>query len=791
MRIISASYRTDDTKVELFGRCDDGRSATVICGGFDPYIDVIEPSDAELAGIKKNTEFKRIEDKTLWYDGKERRSSRIYIKHPFKVPEIRTLFLSKVMSADIPFHHRFIYDLDLGSCVEVEGEPNEEKRYSTDLVIETSINRIKNCDDFNPELKILSFDIENVFPPEDGKEFGTILVIGYSISTGKSPVHETGAITGEEKDILRKFNELIREKDPDILIGYNIDGYDLPVIEYRMSLYKMELKIGRDISKEGSKARRINSQFWRVRGRIISDVWWNVKKYLKPKQETLNYVAMELLGEGKDDVDRLRIQEEYTNRPDDVIKYCIKDADLTLGILIKLRVVDHNMFMATVTKLPLEDTTNGGTSNYVDSLLIRLAFQRNIAVPMTSSSNLKNRPIEGGHVESIGAGLYNMVAVMDFKSMYPSMIMKYNICFTTLSPEGDIVSPTGIRFLSPSKRKGIIPELLRSLMDSRDQVKKDMKSATGEEKEYLDGVQGAIKILMNTFYGVLASAFYRFTNSELGASVTAFSRDTIMKLIADLKKDGFRVIYGDTDSVFIETGKSDVAEAIELGKSISADISKKLDMSIEFEKIMDPFFSHGAKKRYVGMIVYPLQDSGTMLVRGYEVRRTDSFDLQSEALETVFSCLMKRDIDGAESYSRDIVKKIMEGSSDINIEKLAISRSVKEEKNYANADSMANVRAARKLQEMGERFIPGMKVAWIVTDSSVAPQEVEPFIDAQVFTATPDWAYYGKRVEETVNRIMEGLGRKINVTDAYVTQRKHSRPVASKNNTTLDSFFQE
>ena len=159
MRIISASYRTDDTKVELFGRCDDGRSATVICGGFDPYIDVIEPSDAELAGIKKNTEFKRIEDKTLWYDGKERRSSRIYIKHPFKVPEIRTLFLSKVMSADIPFHHRFIYDLDLGSCVEVEGEPNEERRYSSDIVIETSIGRIKNCDDFNPELKILSFDI--------------------------------------------------------------------------------------------------------------------------------------------------------------------------------------------------------------------------------------------------------------------------------------------------------------------------------------------------------------------------------------------------------------------------------------------------------------------------------------------------------------------------------------------------------------------------------------------------------------------------------------------------------
>ncbi len=785
MRIISASYRTDDTRVELFGRCDDGRSATVLCGGFDPYIDVVEPTDAEISGIKKNLEFRRIEDKMLWYDGKERRSSRIYLKHPFKVPEIRQLFVSKVMSADIPFHHRFIYDLDIGSCVQVEGEPFDDKRYSSDIVMETTTGGIKNCEDFNPDIKILSFDIENVFPPEDGKQFGRILIIGYSISTGKSPAHETGALTGDEKDILRKFNELIKEKDPDILIGYNIDGYDLPVIEYRMQLHKLELNIGRD----GSKARRINSQFWRVRGRIISDVWWNVKKYLKPKQETLNYVANELLGEGKDDVDRLRILEEYRNRPDDVIKYCIKDADLTLGILMKMRVVDHNMFMATVTKLPLEDTTNGGTSNYVDSLLIRMAFQRDIAVPMTASSNLKNRPIEGGHVESIGAGLYNMVAVMDFKSMYPSMIMKYNICFTTLSPEGGIVSPTGIRFLSPNVKKGLIPELLKSLMDSRDKVKKDMKTATGEEREYLDGVQGAIKILMNTFYGVLASAFYRFTNSELGASVTAFARDTILRLIDDLKRDGFRVIYGDTDSVFIETGKSDLKEAVELGKKLASDISKKLDVSIEFEKIMDPFFSHGAKKRYVGMMVYPEQDAGTMLVRGYEVRRTDSFGMQSEALETVFECIMKRDIDGAEAYSRSIVQKILEGSPDIDIAKLAISRSVKDEASYSNADSMANVRAARKLQEMGERFIPGMKVAWIVTDSSVAPQEVEPFIDAENFKATPDWGYYGKRVEETVNRIMEGLGRKVDVAENLSVQKKHQRVYREKNNTTLDSFF--
>ncbi len=783
MRIIAASYRLDDIRIELFGRLDDGRSVTVLCGGFDPYFDVIEPSEAEIRGIKNNQEFKRVEDKKLWYDGQERSVKRIYITHPYKVPEIRKLFVSRIAAADIPFHHRFIYDHDLGSCIQVDGREIDRPQYSTDIVMETTWDGIRNTEDFNPPVRILSFDIENAFPPENGEEYGRIIIIGYSISNSRNGGVEKGCLTGTEEEVLRGFNALVYSSDPDILIGYNIDGYDLPVIEYRMTRYNMTLDIGRD----RSRGRRINGQFWRTRGRIISDVWWNVKKYLHPKHETLNYVAQELLGEGKDDVDRLRIVEEYEKRPDDVINYCIKDADLTRQIMEKMRVVERNMFMSTVTKLPLEDTTNGGTSNYVDSLLIRLADRRGIAVPMTASSNLKDRAIEGGHVESIGAGLYDMVVVLDFKSMYPSMIMKYNICFSTLSPQGTIVSPTGARFLDPSIKKGIIPELLKNLMDRRDEVKKAMRNASGDQKTYLDGVQNALKILMNTFYGVLASAFYRFTNSELGASVTAFARETILKLINDLKNEGFRVIYGDTDSVFIESGKTNVHDAIALGKSLSEDISRRLQVIIEFEKIMDPFFSHGAKKRYVGTIVYPEQDKGQMLVRGYEVRRTDSFDLQSEALQTVFNYLMEKDIDGARKYSEDIVRRLIDGDRSLGIEKLVISRSVKDEDSYANANSLANVRAARKLQERGERFIPGMKVSWIITDSSVTPQEVEPYIDGEKFGFEPDWNYYARRVEETVNRVLESLGTPLNLTSAKRTQKKKSG--SGSGSSTLDSYF--
>ncbi|MHB1439510.1 MAG: DNA-directed DNA polymerase [Cuniculiplasma sp.] len=785
LRIISSSYRTSDTTVEIFGRTPDGSSVTVLCGGFDPYFDVIEPREQEIEGIKKNPEFKRLEHIELWVKGEMKRAIRIYVKHPYKVPELRSLFVSTVMAADIPFHHRFIYDLDLGACIEVEGEESiDSEGYHTNIVIRSDLKNIKTVEDFAPDVRVLSFDIENAFPPEDGDTFGTIIVIGYSIRSNRNKETEKGSITGDEKSILENFNNLILQKDPDILIGYNIDGYDLPVIEYRMERYNLTLDIGRD----GSKARRINGQFWRVKGRIISDVWWNVKKILHPKHETLNYVAMELLNEGKDDVDRLNIMDEYRKRPQEVVDYCIKDADLTLRIMEKMRVVDRNMFMSTVTKLPLEDTTNGGTSNYVDSLLIRMATQRNIGVPMTASQTLKDRAIEGGHVESIGAGLYDMVIVLDFKSMYPSIIMKYNICFTTLSDNGTIVSPTGAKFLAPEVKKGLIPELLQTLMNRRDQVKKQMKMAKGEEREYLDGVQNAIKILMNTFYGVLASAFYRFTNPDLGSSVTSFARNTIMGLIDQLKKKELKVIYGDTDSVFIESGKSNLQEAISMGNQLSKQISEELHILIEFEKIMDPFFSHGAKKRYVGKIVYPEENSGEMLVRGYEVRRTDSFDLQSELLQSVFNSLMTKDIHGARAHSVDVIEKLLNGDKSIDISKLVISRSVKDSSSYANADSMANVRAARKLQEMGERFIPGMKVSWIVTNSRVTPQDVEPFIDGERFNMEPDWVYYAKRVEETVNRVFESLDEPIKLAEqAAKTGRKTA---ANGKNMTLDSFFE-
>ncbi|MEM3676039.1 MAG: DNA polymerase domain-containing protein, partial [Thermoplasmataceae archaeon] len=142
---------------------------------------------------------------------------------------------------------------------------------------------------------------------------------------------------------------------------------------------------------------------------------------------------------------------------------------------------------------------------------------------------------------------------------------------------------------------------------------------------------------------------------------------------------------------------------------------------------------------------------------GYEVRRTDSFDLQSQALSRVFDLILSRDIEGAARYAKEMVEKVRRGDSSINVEDLVISRTVKEFNEYKEEKSLANVRVAKKLIERGETFIPGMKVSWIVTNSKKTPQEVEPYIDGVPFEFTPDWDYYARRIEETLDRVLEGI----------------------------------
>src|SRR5881628_3212779 len=304
VRIVTASYRREPKDgpeaaqrpvIQLFGRTREGRSIAVEYSGFKPYFFAAKPSPSLRAALLRDSGVNHLEDSELELAGDRTPCLKVVLHHPWRTPEYRERvrkYGSTPLEADIPFQHRFIYDKDLGAAVRIhgrEGDPGE--RYTTELFVEA--DDFEPCEPFRPQLRILSFDIEN------SMRDGHILCIGVAYREGTAM--KTRILAGEEKQIIERFIKLVEELDPDILSGYNIDGYDLPVLVERGKKHGYaQLPLARD----HSSFFHLGERFWRVDGRILTDVWWAVKAEMRPKQETLDYVARQLLGEGKHELAR-------------------------------------------------------------------------------------------------------------------------------------------------------------------------------------------------------------------------------------------------------------------------------------------------------------------------------------------------------------------------------------------------------------------------------------------------------------------------------------------------------
>ena len=748
IRILSTSYTVDEDEpvIEIYGKAKDGRSVTVLVRGFRPYLYGIEVPKALEDQFKEDPEVSSMEHRMLLYRGRDIDALKISIKSPWKISDYRNRLKRggcDSLASDIPYNHRYVYDVDMGSCIRVSGEP-VDKGYLTDITLEMS--SFENIDSFDPGLRILSFDIEN------SVDHDFLLCICATV-WDKREMRECEPIYGSEKDIINGFADLIRKEDPDVITGYNIDNYDIRKIEERAKVNRMKdaMPWGRD----GGQPKLRSERFWRVKGRIICDAWWAARKEIHPKQETLNAVSMELFGESKLDVDPRHMDAEWKNNREKVLEYCTKDAELAMRILLEVDTLRKGMDLAAVSKLSIEDILTSGSSQLADSLLIRAADRANVAVPQMGRRIRDGDQIEGGYVHDIKPGLYHWVCVLDFKSMYPSTIIAKNICFTTLSPAGTIVAPSGTAFLSKDVRLGLLPKILQDLMDQRDSIKKRMKQASDEhEKHYLDGLQAAVKVLMNTFYGVFASSFYRFTDKSIGAAITSFARANVKGIIGDLQSEGHNVVYSDTDSVFVQSPGSTLEESVDFGTRM-ADKYSRDGGTLEFEKILEPLFTHGKKKRYVGRIVWPVKQE-ELLVRGYESRRTDSFDLQNRLQTDMFDCILDERNEDALALARKTIQDTIAGRVDMS--ELVISKTCKGLDAYENPERMANVQAAKKLMELGYDFVPGMKVSWIVTDAKSTPMKVEPWVSGKPFDGRPDYRYYAERLSKMAGMVTDVFG---------------------------------
>ncbi len=753
--LLEGSYETvgDEVVLELFGRTRGGDPMVARYYGFRPYFVVTDPTPEVRAQLKADPEIISFDDITTWVAGADRKAIRVTLHRPFLVPEYRDRYRRRgdegsVLACDIPFVHRFLYDKHLGLYLafEAEDEPDDVRtRYTIPNVVRVVRDEgrdIRSAPAFRPSLRVLSFDIENAIRER------TIFTICGVAEGGGQDRRSFRISRSTEREIVEEFVRVVSEDDPDVITGYNIGGYDLPLLEERAKALGLA---GLALGRERSFPRMMGDRLWKISGRVVADAWWSARRELRPKQETLQFVARTLLGDSKLDVDRRNIDQEWARDRERVMEYCEHDAELALRIVQRLRTLEKAADLATVAHLPLEEGLNGRTSLFVDALLIPRADEEKVGVP-TSHFGGRENPIEGGYVHTIRPGIYRWVVVLDFKSMYPSIIISRNLCFTTLSPEGTTVAPSGARFLAPNVRKGLIPGILQQLLADRDRFRAEQRAATSPElREYYDGLQNAVKVLMNSFYGVLASSFYRFTNKEIGAAITAFAREAITSIIRDLEEDGHEVVYSDTDSVFVRSPTPTLDGSREFGEAIAKRFTHE-GVTFEFQSVYESFFSHGAKKRYVGRTIWPREE---VIVRGYETRRTDAFDYQSDSLLEVFDLVLKGDTDGAVRRSRELVQAVR--SHAVPPERLVIARTVRAESEYneSTRDGLPFLRVYKRLREEGYDVIPGMKVAWIVTNSRKSPQEIEPWVEGRPFTGEPDWEYYADRVAQTLARVTE------------------------------------
>lgn len=684
-------------------------------------------------------------------------------------------------AADIVFTNRFIYDHDLGTCVNVTGELVDKGEYTTDLVIRAE--KFGPCPIFTPKLKIMSFDIESsikygniyciclvVHDEASGKREERMIASTFGPPGEKMSREEKERREEDERRILREFVREVRGLDPDVITGYNINNFDLQMLYDRSSLLFREkdgkklqageaMCFGRDqLGMSRRENRTTGFVTWDVKGRLLLDAWLSVKKELRPKREGLGYVSTMLFNDTKDNINATKIDDEWSGRREDVIRYCLKDADLAMRILVHPRINTINKLMdvAIPSKLPVKEVS-GGQNRMIESLLIRMVDRERVAVPMSTGEVYE---YEGAFVYDTKPGLWEWVIGLDFSSMYPSQIIKHNICFTTVTAnreEAGHTSPVGASYLPREKRHGIVPRMVEGLLTSRKEAKAQMKKSReagdAEMAEYYNRLQNAIKVLANATYGYFGAKFCRWPhNRHIAPSITSWAREEIQAVVASLEGRGFTVIAGDTDSVFFSSkGHRDLESCKLLGFQVQQEFSAG-NMHLELEKVMERFFAH-AKKRYFGKIVWP---EPSLLVRGYEPRRTDSFDLQSETMTKVFQIVLDGKPDDAVGYSKDMIDMTLKGR--VGLSSLVISKSVSEFDSYDNPGSLVHVNVAKRLQEMGYDFTPGMKTPFVITNGGCQPLKAEPVIEGVEFTARPDYRYYAERLAMALARVTEAFG---------------------------------
>ncbi|KAL3844768.1 hypothetical protein ACJIZ3_002171 [Penstemon smallii] len=508
-----------------------------------------------------------------------------------------------------------------------------------------------------------------------------------------------------EKEVLLAWRDFIREVDPDIIIGYNICKFDLPYLIQRAEVLGIaefpilgRIRNSRVRIKDTTFSSRQygmrESKEVTIEGRVQFDLLQAMQRDYKLSSYSLNSVSAHFLNEQKEDVHHSIISDLQNGNSETrrrLAVYCLKDAYLPQRLLDKLMFIYNYVEMARVTGVPISFLLSRGQSIKVLSQLLRKAKQKSLVIPNAKHAGSEQGTYEGATVLDARAGFYEKpIATLDFASLYPSIMMAYNLCYCTLITPEDAKklnlpteclnkTPSGDTFVKSNLQKGILPEILEELLTARKRAKADLKEAKDPfEKAVLDGRQLALKISANSVYGFTGATIGQLPCLEISSSVTSYGRQMIehtKKLVEDKftvlggYEHNAEVIYGDTDSVMVQFGVSSVEAAMNLGREAADHISGTFikPIKLEFEKVYYPYLLI-SKKRYAGLYWTNPDKFDKMDTKGIEtVRRDNCLLVKNLVTECLNKLLIDRDIPGAVQYVKSTISDLLMNRMDLSL----------------------------------------------------------------------------------------------------------------------------
>lgn len=719
----------------------------------------------------------------------------------------------------------------LGYEIESDTSPNRISTCQIELNVDVdSIEHIPLADFERhnvpqlPPLRIHCFDIEvdaksGAFPvatnPDDKIIQISNCVINYSGEKEFKPIISNVFLVGgcvpdkdadfisvqDERELLEEEANFINCVDPDIITGYNIKGFDLKYIFDRIDEFP---GLGKDMmftsrlrnhvvtAKESnfySKAFGLRLTYdYSFKGRTVLDYCILVKTKHKLSSYTLNFVSSTFLDEMKDDIDHKQISPLHNGSDEDrskLARYCMKDSILPVKCALKQLDYLSTVILARIAGgIMISDILDRGQTIRVKNAI----FRENNGQYLVYSDNIRKdappaeKQYQGATVIEPKCGFYDEpIVTLDFASLYPSIMIAFNICHTTyilsssISREDCIervqklyphfvagedfwISPNNDAFVTEKIRKGILPIILDKLLTERNVVKKKMGAAKAAGDEFLrtvyDQMQLAVKVCANSVYGFTGASTSGLQLIAISASVTSVGRqmiDRTQKVVEETFtiKNGYKydaqVIYGDTDSVMITFGDIPLREAMEIGKVGANLVSKefKAPIKLEWEKCYYPYLLMN-KKRYAGLKYLDDGKPPVIDCKGIETVRRDNCKMVKNILVLSLDKILKeRKPEDAVDAAKELVASIYQNTVDLS--QLVITKNLSKTDYAAKQPHTELNKRMKKRGELGYNI--GDRIPYIIVKADLTGNgsKTKPGANIKVCDHAEDPIYVMKR----------------------------------------------